>query len=568
MSIGTSGTGHGSIRTYPLPPDGFDPRVASPLELRRYGLPQRPDPAVRPELAARWDEVYSRKLSYITPTFLPVGELVPGLGRADRPRQDVTVTSDTWSGAVTHATAGETFEWVSGQWNVPYVKPGGQGGPGPWYASTWIGIDGNTDVTQIGTMQIVWADLTTSCFAWYEWWSKFFSSPWVAIASFPVSFGDTIYGLICMQSTTAADFSMINMTTGAHVGFGQYPLNAPGTTTSMENQAEWILERPEVGGVNPPLPDFSPVTFSSAYAGHGLDFVVDGGTADTLLNMVENGTTVATSILQPPTSIEIVYTGGPAPGAAGQLLAYADEGTPGNVSDPIVVGFEGWLGFKFLFAGPPSASGGNLIYAVEEQTGRLFSYTDGGTAGNVNVLDPTVLGSGEWLDYQFLFAGPNTAGENRIYAVEQSPLGQLVSYADDGTDPVIVGSGGWLGFKFLFAGTKASGEPCIYAVNTNGRLLSYTDDGTAGNVDVLDPSPVGSEEWLDYKFLFAGTNTSPENGIYAVDPAGRLLFFTDDGLAGNASANVVGFGGWLAFKFLFAGANLLPAGNRIYAVPA
>jgi Peptidase A4 family len=106
----------------------------------------------------------------------------------------------------------------------------------------------------------------------------------------------------------------------------------------MENQAEWILERPEVGGVNPPLPNFSPVTFSSAYAGHGLDFVVDGGTADTLLNMVENGTTVATTIIESPTSIEIVYTGGPPPGAAGQLEAHTDDGTSGNVSDPIVDG--------------------------------------------------------------------------------------------------------------------------------------------------------------------------------------------------------------------------------------
>jgi Peptidase A4 family len=313
MSKRASGARRGGIRTYPLPPDGFDPRGASPLELRRYGLPQRPDPAVRPELAALWDEVFSRKLSYITPTFLPVEDLVPGLRRAPRrPRQDVTVTNSTWSGAVTHASPGETFEWVFGQWNVPYVEPGE--GPGPWYAFTWIGIDGVTDVTQIGTMQIVSADLTASCFGVYEWWSESFSSPWQQIPSFPVSFGDTICGLICMESTAAADFSMINMTTGVHVGFGQIPLNAPGTTTSMENQAEWILERPEVGGVNPPLPDFSPITFNSAYAGHGLDFVVDGGTADTLLNMVENGTTVATTTVETPTSIEIVYTGGPPPG--------------------------------------------------------------------------------------------------------------------------------------------------------------------------------------------------------------------------------------------------------------
>ena len=71
MSKRASETSRGSTWTHPLPPDGFDPRAASALELRRYGLPPRPDPAVRPELAAVWDEVFSRTLRYITPVFQP-----------------------------------------------------------------------------------------------------------------------------------------------------------------------------------------------------------------------------------------------------------------------------------------------------------------------------------------------------------------------------------------------------------------------------------------------------------------------------------------------------------------
>jgi hypothetical protein len=56
----------------------------------------------------------------------------------------------------------------------------------------------------------------------------------------------------------------------------------------LENQAEWILERP---GIN-----------------HGLDFLADGGT-DTAINMVVNGTTVATTTVETPTLIKIAYTG-------------------------------------------------------------------------------------------------------------------------------------------------------------------------------------------------------------------------------------------------------------------
>jgi Peptidase A4 family len=330
MSDGTSGTGGGRIRTHPLPPGGFDPRAASPLELRRYGLPQRPDPAVGPELAARWDEVFSRKLSYITPVFQQAEELVPGVSRADRPRPDANGTNGTWSGAVAHAPAGETFEWVFGTWNVPDVEPGGQG-PGSWYAATWIGIDGVVDVTQIGTMQVASKAArgrpTRSCFAWYEWWSASAPSPWVAIANFPVSFGDTISGLICLVSPTEANFSMVNMTTGVHVGFGQIPLTAPAGTASLENQAEWILERPQLPSGQAQLPDFSEISFASAYAGRGLAFSVEGGAADTVLNMVENGTTVATTTIETPTLIKIDYTGGPSPAQAGRLPSSPDDGT-------------------------------------------------------------------------------------------------------------------------------------------------------------------------------------------------------------------------------------------------
>jgi hypothetical protein len=212
--------------------------------------------------------------------------------------------------------------------------------------------------------------------------------------------------------------------------------------------------------------------------------------------------------------------------------------------------------------------GGGFSIEVETiATGELLSYGDAGTAGNVS--DPVIVGFGGWLDFKFLFAGKNLAGENRIYAV--NPSGQLLSYGDAGTagnvsDPVIVGFGGWLDFKFLCAGKNVAGENRIYAVNPSGQLLSYGDAGTAGNVS--DPVIVGFGGWQDFKFLFAGKNLAGENRIYAVNPSGQLLSYGDAGTAGNVSDPViVGFGGWLEFKFLFAGANL-SGDNRIYSVVA
>ncbi len=305
MSVTSPGRVGGSIKTYPLPPDGFDPRTAQPRELRRYGLPQRPDAASRPELAARWDEIFSRKLTYIVPSFQPIEELLPGIEpRGHLGPELVTVTHPFWSGCVVHATPGQTFTWVQGEWSVPDVGPP-ISGQGSWYSFAWIGIDGTADVTQIGTVQYVSADangkLSKGCYAVYEWWPQ----NWTAINNFPVNFGDAVLGLICLQSPTDAYVNLVNLTMRVRTGFDITP---PAGTMSAENQIEWVFERPGVGGASPQLPNFGEIYFDSAMGGRGLDYLADAGT-DTVINMVQNNVTVATTTVETPTLLKIAYTG-------------------------------------------------------------------------------------------------------------------------------------------------------------------------------------------------------------------------------------------------------------------
>jgi Peptidase A4 family len=298
----------GRARTHALPPAGFDPRAASPQELRHYGLPQRPDVSIRPELAALWDKIFSRKLTYIEPTFQPLAELLPGIKARGPLRPElVTETHGWWSGCVVHATPGQMFNWVLGQWNAPDVQPPTTG-EGKWYSFAWIGIDGKTnrDLTQIGTVQYVSSDghgkLSKSCYAVYEW----IPNSWSVINNFPVNFGDTVIGLICLESTAEAWANMVNVTTGVHVSF---PFSAPSSNAdSQENQIEWIMEHPGYPGESPQLPNFGEIYFDSAMGGSGLDFLADAGT-DTVLNMVENNVTVATATVETPTLIKIAYTG-------------------------------------------------------------------------------------------------------------------------------------------------------------------------------------------------------------------------------------------------------------------
>ena len=245
---------------------------------------------------------------------------------------------------------------------------------------------------------------------------------------------------------------------------------------------------------------------------------------------------------------------------SGQLLSYGDAGTPGNVSNPMLVGFGGWQAFKTIFAGR-NLAGQDRIYAVDKD-GRLLSYGDSGTLGNVS--NPDVVGFGGWQAFKHLFAGRNLAGQNRIYAVDKD--GQLLSYGDAGTpgnvsSPDVVGFGGWQNFKFLFAGRNLAGQDRIYAVDKDGRLLSYGDAGTPGNVS--DPDVVGFGGWQVFKFLFAGRDAAGHDRIYAVDQNGQLLAYGDSGGPGNVSnPMIVGFGGWRDFKFVFSGQG------RIYAVTA
>jgi hypothetical protein len=132
----------------------------------------------------------------------------------------------------------------------------------------------------------------------------------------------------------------------------------------------------------------------------GQGFVSDNSIAVTVTGTIPGG-------------FVVVVEDRTAPFETGQLLSYGDAGTPGNVSDPMIVGFGGWQVFEFLFAGK-NAAGENRIYAVD-QNGQLLSYGDAGTPGNVS--DPVIVGFGGWQVFKFLFAGMNGSGENRIYAV-------------------------------------------------------------------------------------------------------------------------------------------------------
>ncbi|GAB3412204.1 hypothetical protein [Flindersiella endophytica] len=62
----------GGVRLYPPPARGFDPLTATKEELRRHGLPLRPDPQAQPGLAALWDGWSRRYRDFTTQPDFPL----------------------------------------------------------------------------------------------------------------------------------------------------------------------------------------------------------------------------------------------------------------------------------------------------------------------------------------------------------------------------------------------------------------------------------------------------------------------------------------------------------------
>jgi hypothetical protein len=259
------------IRTYEPPPAEFNPLTAAPSLLLHHGFPARPDPKVLPQLDKAWEKKLSRPRTWITPVFRELEGRSHGqaLKSGDRPLEKPTelakianATSSNWSGSVAFAPAGRTFGWIEGEWTVPNPHAPSLGS---FYASEWIGIDGwgSPDVLQAGTETEI-LDIgiirTSQIYTWWEW----YPSGEVAISNLPVSPGDLMYCLICVNSNTTATVYLTNESSGVSTHFS---ITAPAGTVLTANSAEWVVERPSVNGALTSLSDYKAVYFDEGIAG-------------------------------------------------------------------------------------------------------------------------------------------------------------------------------------------------------------------------------------------------------------------------------------------------------------
>lgn len=260
------------VTTIEPPPVGFDPLKANAMDLMRYGIPPRPDPAKFPDAARIWDRILSRAHQVVVPQLRSRLEVKRSLYEPSVSGSAAN-TSNNWSGGVLFN--GGPFDFVYGEWTVPSVSPPAGTGDGDWWSVAWVGIDGynSSDVLQAGTAQRVsrqYGIVSTEYFAWYEW----FPNNWIEITNFPVSPGDTV--AVSVQYLGTQNNLGQGMATLSNLITGQsttISFQAPAGTTLQGNCAEWIMERPGINGSLSNLPEYGQVAFSN-----GLACSATGGT--------------------------------------------------------------------------------------------------------------------------------------------------------------------------------------------------------------------------------------------------------------------------------------------------
>lgn len=266
-------------RTFELPPDGFDPMTASAGELRRYGLPRRPDPASEPHLARLYAQAFSRPRTFLRPE-LVVDSRIDAINAKREGKADFS--SGDWGGAVVTTPASDPPNLVFAQFQVPTVLNIDPELTQKLVTAFWVGIGGygNNSLLQAGIAATVtpgpWPIQpigSVSYWAWTEWYPNGY-----VVDNLAISPGDAVSVLVCAPQPDHGYVSMENITTGQIVSIGVDP---PSGLTANGPSAEWIIE-----SLSADTADFTPWTCINCQAGSKDSSLTLTGA--TTLNMADN----------------------------------------------------------------------------------------------------------------------------------------------------------------------------------------------------------------------------------------------------------------------------------------
>jgi len=305
------------VTVFAPPPEGFNPLIATNVELLTYGLPQRPDKVTNAKGYEQWERAMLaikihatgvEERPYATHNMAPAGP--PATASADG---TTMVGSGNWSGVANTNKLKvwndkTSFNQVVSVWNAPAAGPPFGSPPckdGPWFEVTWNGIGGyaaNDSLVQGGSAAY-WdggtCGKTIEYYGWVEWFPSYNILPLdCGKVLCPVNPGDDFYVISYGAAGTAEQFVFVEDITqqwSAMVGLNY--VSGPGLIGAS---AEYIAERPGNGTGYYPLGNYVFEFFNDSYAYDGAGTLFyPGSTAATTVILTMYADDGSTAISYP-----------------------------------------------------------------------------------------------------------------------------------------------------------------------------------------------------------------------------------------------------------------------------
>jgi hypothetical protein len=215
--------------------------------LDKLGYPARPDALTSPDKYAKWLDRVSRPIT-VLPTHLVSTNVTA---------TPASHTSSNWSGLEAHSKTMHQYSAVTAIWNVPPIALASSDG-NPDYSAFWVGLDGDgtKDLVQAGTEQDAQEFLGIVFTNYYAWSELLPNQPTENFVA-GVNAGDEMEVEVWIGTGSGApnpngslgSFRITDVTQSQEWRFD----TALDGTKYNGTEAEWIMERPTVGGGLPEL---------------------------------------------------------------------------------------------------------------------------------------------------------------------------------------------------------------------------------------------------------------------------------------------------------------------------
>jgi Peptidase A4 family len=274
-------------QVFPAPPRDFTPLAATPEDFRRHGLPQRPDPRARPDLAALWDKCAVRYhgFEHLSPEIQPSASTT-----AAKPAQLSPLENCGYS---LTSTSSEPFTALFIHWTVPDLV----------YSPAPLNENRFHTFVEIGFLADVHVEMTVDAAQNVTSVVTVNGDP---VTNLPVRSGDAMSAVLCVSTQNSGGSSVFcgvaNETRGQTVNLSTNTINLPTLSVDAGVTLDLIDNNPTLNK----LPRFGVVYFDeiTAYTSAGPRSLTAGSPV-TMTDL--HGTTIASPVRLTEYAFKTVY---------------------------------------------------------------------------------------------------------------------------------------------------------------------------------------------------------------------------------------------------------------------